>query len=208
LEDALLFLKMWLSDIGTTAIAEVLSLDRSIVSWFLRKCFKLIIANFDTTFTKIDGKDVVVEVDESKIGKNKYNRGHTVKEVWIFGMAERTQERRIVLVPVVQRNQVTFEEILKRYVHVESIVHSDCWKAYADLQYIFSEHKTVNHSKNFKDTITGIHTNTIEGNWSAIKRQAPITHRCSKRVTVYLIKYMLKRNYKDFTFKHLIKLLF
>ena len=30
-------------------------------------------------------------------------------------------------------------------------------------------HQKVYYSKNFKDPITGIHTNTIEGNWSALK---------------------------------------
>lgn len=34
-------------------------------------------------------------------------------------------------------------------------------------------HSTVNHEKNFKDPVTGTHTNTIEGRWFCVKRSLP-----------------------------------
>ena len=34
---------------------------------------------------KIGGKDVVVEIDESKFGKRKYIVGHRVTWGWVFG---------------------------------------------------------------------------------------------------------------------------
>jgi hypothetical protein len=208
LENALTILKMWLLDIKTTAIAELLEIDRVTVSSFLKRCSKVLINNFSATSTKIGGKNIIVEIDESRFGKNKYGKGHLVKGVWVFGMVERTPKRRIVLVPVDLRNAVTLEEILKQYVHEESIIHSDCWKAYANLQNLFALHNTVNHSKFFKDPITNVHTNTIEGNWSAIKQQTPVKYRCKTKVIVYLIKYMLKRNYSGCKLKNLLKFLF
>lgn len=49
---------------------------------------------------KIGSKDVVVEIDKSKFGKRKYNRGHKVQGVWIFGMVEQTEERKFRLIAV------------------------------------------------------------------------------------------------------------
>jgi len=40
------------------------------------------------------------------------------------------------------------------------------------------QHKTVDHSKNFKDPITGAHTNNIESLWSKIKPKIPNIDRC------------------------------
>jgi ISXO2-like transposase domain len=206
-EDALTVLKFWLCNVSTTAIAELLGYERSNISRFLKKCYKLMIARFEPSFTKIGGENIVVEIDESKFRKNKYQRGRIIKGVWIFGMVERTPMRRIVLVPVDMRDKRTLEDILKTYVHEKSIIHSDCWKAYNNLKKEFAAHYTVNHSKFFKDPATEIHTNTIEGNWSAIKRQTPPNHRCKKSVRAYLIKYMLKRNYGANVFENLLNLL-
>lgn len=34
---------------------------------------------------KIGSKGVIVEIDEAKIGKHKYNRGRLIDDKWIFG---------------------------------------------------------------------------------------------------------------------------
>ena len=65
----------------------------------------------------------------------------------------------------------------------------------------------MNHSKFFKDPSSGVHTNTIEGNWSSIKRQTPIRNRCKRKVEAYLMKYMIKRNYTGSVFKNLLNFL-
>jgi hypothetical protein len=80
----LLILKIWICDIKTKTIPELLGYVRSIVNIFLRKCYKSIIKNFDQNFVKISGKDVIVEIYESKFVKNKHHKGHQVKGVWVF----------------------------------------------------------------------------------------------------------------------------
>jgi hypothetical protein len=39
---------------------------------------------------KIGGNGMIVEIDESKFGKRKYNRNHRVEGVWILEMIEKT----------------------------------------------------------------------------------------------------------------------
>lgn len=106
----------------------------------------------------------MVEIDESKFGKRKYHKGHRVDGVWVFGGVERTPERRIFVCSVPDRTENILLPILKQHVEEGSIVHSDCWSAYGNIsKKLRLDHKTVNHSINYKDPVTGVHTNSIEG---------------------------------------------
>lgn len=48
------------------------------------------------------------------------------------------------------------------------------WKAYASLKEYGFTHRTVNHSKEFKNPITGVHTNNIESLWKDAKQKFKI----------------------------------
>lgn len=134
---------------------------------------------------KICGPGIEVQIDESKLGKVKYHRGHRVEGVWVFGMVEKTPERRIILVEVDNRKRETLEALLTKYVHPESVIPSDFWKAYTHLSSIFSSHKTINCSRAFKDPETGVNTNTIEGNWTGVKSQASL-HNVQRKVSILI----------------------
>jgi hypothetical protein len=56
---------------------------------------------------KIGGIGVIVEIDESKFGKTKYNKGHKVEGVWVLGLVERTGEKRIKLITLKDRFKIT-----------------------------------------------------------------------------------------------------
>jgi transposase-like protein len=107
---------------------------------------------------QIGGEGVVVEVDESKFGKRKYYRGRRVEGAWVIGGVERTPERRIFLVDVDNRNRNTLADILLKHILPDSVVHTDLWNGYADVEKSLPvTHYTVTHSKYFKDPITNIH---------------------------------------------------
>jgi transposase-like protein len=203
-------IRMWCCKVHLTDIAELLDLNRKVVSKVISKMKKPLINNFyeRLSLNKIGGEDVIVEIDESKFGKVKYHRGHRVEGVWVFGMVERTPSKRIIFIPIDNRKRETLEALLLKHVDSRSIIHSDCWRAYDRLCEIFFQHKKVNHSENFVDSINGIHTNTIEGNWCGVKSQIVNTHKTRKFVEIYLIRYTLRRNYKEKMFEMLLKYLF
>jgi hypothetical protein len=56
---------------------------------------------------KICGSSNIIEIYESKFGKRKYNKGHRVDDVWVFGCVERNT-RIMLLVPVLRRTKKSY----------------------------------------------------------------------------------------------------
>lgn len=50
------------------------------------------------------GAGLIVEVDETKLGKRKYHKGHKVKGARFVAEIERTSEKKMVLLPVEKRD--------------------------------------------------------------------------------------------------------
>ena len=152
----------------------------------------------DPLHTKIGGPGVVVELDESKFGKRKYNRGHAVEGVWVVGGVERTPERRMFAVSVADRSAPTLLDVIERHVHPGSIVFTDCWKGYNTeglLEMGMMEHKTVNHSETYVDPDSGCCTNSIEGTWAGIKLRIPARNRNKDDVDERLLEFIWRRKY-------------
>ena len=66
---------------------------------------------------------------------------------------------------------------------------------------------TVDHSKTFKDPITGAHTNHIEGTWHALKQKIPKIDHNPKKVDDYIFEFMWKRQNKNNLWNQLIECL-
>lgn len=143
----------------------------------------------------IGGRDIIVEIDETKIGKRKYHRGHRVEGVWVVVGVERTTERRVFCVSVADRSSETLCAIIRDYVAPGSIVHTDGWRGYLGISSILEiEHRVVNHSVGFVDDETGVHTNTVEGTNFAIKRQVPIRCRTERQIGGHLAEFVWRRS--------------
>ena len=96
---------------------------------------------------------------------------------------------------------------MQNIIKSDSIIHSDCWKGYKNVIKKFYKHLTVNHSVEYKNKITGCHTNTIEGNWSAVKLNIPYRGRTKDKINLYLVRFMILRNEKIHPLHALLKYL-
>lgn len=80
---------------------------------------------------KLGGPNCIVEIDESKVGKRKYNKGRLVDGHWLLSMVERGTGRfRVDLCSNNKRDTETLKEIILRNVEEDTEIHTDCWRAY------------------------------------------------------------------------------
>ena len=145
----------------------------------------------------IGGPGTIVEIDESKFGKRKYNRGRWVEGHWVFGGIERgTTHSFMAVVP--DRSAATLLPIIQTYIRPGTLIISDEWRAYCRIPSLGYTHQTVNHSQNFVDPTTGAHTNSIEGYWSCVKRQLRkqgVMNTSSKLFPTYLLEAMWRKRF-------------
>ena len=69
------------------------------------------------------------------------------------------------------RDAATLLPIIQQHLHPGSVVHSDEWAAYNQVEHLpnASQHSTVNHSISFINPINGTHTQNIESYWNRVK---------------------------------------
>lgn len=60
----------------------------------------------------------------------------------------------------------TLERVIRQYVRARSVIWTDVWRGYANLENIGYVHHTVKHS----NSNTGVCTNQVEGFWSNLKQ--------------------------------------
>ena len=144
---------------------------------------------------KLGGPGKVVQIDESKIGKRKYHRGHRVEGQWVFGGIEQ-DSRRCFIVAVETRKEAELLPIIKQWIEPGTLIISDCWKSYVNLRRNGFEHATVNHSKEFVNS-DGQHTNKIEGHWRHMKASLPKFGVRKHFYSGYLAEFMWRYLHKN-----------
>ncbi|CAB9509178.1 Inherit from opiNOG: protein Hydra magnipapillata [Seminavis robusta] len=167
---------LWLNKSTNLQVCQQLGWDSETAGRWLKYCRQLVTEMIVTVphhNNMIGGHGTIVEIDESKMAKRKYNRGRRVKGSWVLGMVERTPDRRMVLLVVDDRTKKTLEHAIKTFVHPGSIIHTDMWKGYIGLERLGYTHKTLCHKYEFVAE-DGTHTQTVEGNWTPIKKAIPV----------------------------------
>lgn len=161
----------------------------------------------------LTGEHSIVEIDESKFGKRKFHVGHMVEGVWVVGLIERSRpgyKGKFVVEKVADRSADTLEMLILKYVRPGSCLYSDKWKGYRTYTLFEQQqllHRTVNHTYNFKDPVTGVHTNTIEGMWGHMKSVIPRQSRTEEKIEKHLWEFMWRRTHADLwdRFMHCLK---
>ena len=142
--------------------------------------------------TPLGSPGVIVELDEAKFGKRKYNRGAYREGQWVLGAVDRNTNQCCLLpCPNNRRDGATLIPLIYRWILPGSIIHTDEWAAYNSLTAAGYTHESVNHSIQFVDPTTGVHTNTQEGFWAHVKQSVV----GSTDLELALIDFMLRRQF-------------
>ena len=131
------------------------------------------------------------------------------QKIPIVGMAQRqTPERagRIVARVTEDARQTTLHGLVREYVLPKSTVYTDEYPSYRGIQGIEGKdrelmgyrHRRINHSSGVY-VMGDVHTNTIEGFWSLIKRGIGGSHHAvsQKFLQSYLDEYAFRYNRRD-----------
>ena len=184
----------WITGVSSNTAQTITGHSKHTIGIFYAHFRALVASSLLPDDTIIGGDGVIVEVDETKLGKRKYNRGHKVNGVWILGGVERTAERKVFLIEIESRDQNTLLNAISRHVRSGSIVHTDLWKGYSNISPILGlEHHTVNHSLTFKNPEDGTHTNTIEGTNNGLKISIKPRNRTSDGICGHLMEFIWRR---------------
>jgi hypothetical protein len=154
---------LWLCKVPSACMHIITGHSEQTISDYLRFFMQLVAETLEDEDMAIGGDGVVVQMDETKLGKRKYHRGHRVNGVWLLVGAEKTQDRRVFIESASTRDAETLKDVILRHVAPRSIVHTDMWKGYSFLERAGYAHRNANHSIGFQDPLTGINTITVGG---------------------------------------------
>ena len=194
-----------------TLLEEIKTSHSTVVDWssFCREvCLDWVFENR----RQIGGPGTIVEIDESKFGRRKYNRGRLVEGQWIFGGVQRGNSGNFFVVPVENRDADTLIQIIREWVLPGTTIISNYWKAYNTLEHEGFLHLRVNHSVEFVDTAdsgqihldnlrklagqaVSVHTQTIERKWLSLKYSIPTFGRRKYHFEGYFAEHIFKSNF-------------
>jgi len=170
-------------------------LSNKTVTDFYNFCHKVCVVILEDHSEQIGGPGRIVEIDESKFGKRKFNRGKKVDGVWVFGGIERDSDTpRCFFETVTDRSAETLIPIIKQWILSGTTIYSHCWRSYSTLVSEGYIHSTVNHSVAFKSE-TGTHTNNIVSQWHAVKKSLPRFGTRKDLYNSYFAEYCIRRKF-------------
>jgi transposase-like protein len=189
---------LWLTECKTKTILRHTKHNPTTILNYLNRFRQIVATMLQTDDTLIGGRNVIIQVDETKMGKRKYHRGHHVEGAWVIVGVELTNERKMFAEVVNDRSEATIVSVLSRHVAAESIIWTDCWRGYRNLSRIFGiQHQTVNHSQYFTDPETNVNTNTVEGTNFALKNAVPRRNRTRNNLQMHLSEFIWRRKHDD-----------
>ena len=152
---------------GTPArtAADLVGVNKNTAALFYHRLREIIAARVEDE-SPLQGE---VEIDESYFGgrrKGKRGRGAAGK-VAVFGILKRGGRVYTTMLPNVSRT--TLVPIINTKVTLDSVVYTDGYFAYDNLDVSGFRHRRINHQQHYADR-QGNHINGIENFWNQAKR--------------------------------------
>jgi transposase-like protein len=135
-----------------------------------------------------------VEMDETYYGsRTEGTRGRGTKKTPVVGMVQRKGQVRAFVAADVKSD--TLRGLIKEHVLPKSTVFTDTFRSYNGLDARGYTHERINHSEGVY-VVGEVHTNTIEGFWSLIKRGiGGVYHSVGRHyLQTYLNEYSFRYN--------------
>jgi transposase len=151
--------------VSARTAAQTIGVNRHTATLFYHKLRELIAVKLEeeAPFSKGD-----VEVDESYFGgvrKGKRGRGAAGKVV-VFGLLKRGGK--VYTTMIDDTRSQTLVGIIRKRVRPDSVVYTDAYRSYDNLDVSEFHHRRINHGQAF--VAQGNHINGIENFWSQAKR--------------------------------------
>ena len=189
LQKWLLLLHFWVREYPVTDAATDIEVDKNtacdVYRWFREVCSTTLLG----LPCILGGPGVIVQVDESLYRHKpkviiishihvyesftfvpQYHHGRsTSTEMWVFGMCDTSHSpARGYMELVPDRRAATLLPIIQSHVAPGTIIHSDQGSMYNRVSSLpgVASHGTVNHSIEFVNSTTGVHTQNIESYWN------------------------------------------
>lgn len=161
------------------------------------RMFKQIRSLLGEEIEKLSGE---VEADETYIGGRERGKpgrpGKNSNKTPVVGVVQRGGK--VAALVTKDAKKKTIEPIIQEHVLPASLVYTDEWKAYDGLNGKGYEHKRIPHAEKVY-VIGSIHTNTMDGFWSLLKRGiGGVYHSVSaKHLQDYVNEYAFRYNHRD-----------
>lgn len=140
----------------------------------------------------------IVEADETYVGGKRRTKERWDNKTAIVGIVEKQKNVGQVKAFTTPHADATVTlPFLKSNIMPGSTLHTDDSKIYYRVKRDFT-HQFVNHSK-LEYVRSGVHTNTIEGFWSQLKRSVDGTYHCvsPKYLQYYVNEFVYRYNHRN-----------
>lgn len=123
---------------------------------------------------RIGGKNVIVQVDESRFGQSKGEKGRPIHERWVLGLiANDSTDFRTVVLADGKRDACILTTQICEHVKPGSVIVTDKWAGYITdtLKRKHYKHNSINHSDKKHPFVAtdGTNTQRIESYWRDMK---------------------------------------